>query len=110
CTVTGILYRKQVPLGPRAGGYVGPSPGVYQAGVGLNLTRVWLGFNLNARKILQEFGVIRWYAYLVQFLSFELSRVARALVSPEAPPGWQALLNQTRNGGNGKGKQRNGSG
>ncbi|KXZ49254.1 hypothetical protein GPECTOR_22g846 [Gonium pectorale] len=58
CSIRGILFRKQVPLGPRAGGYIGPAPGIYQAGVALNVSRVWLGFNLNARRILQDFGLI----------------------------------------------------
>lgn len=35
-------------------------PRALQAGVSINLTRVWLGFNLNARRILNDFGVIRW--------------------------------------------------
>jgi hypothetical protein len=31
----------------------------------VNLTRVQLGFNVNVRRVLNDFGVIRWYQYLV---------------------------------------------
>lgn len=41
------------------GGYLGRDPGVYQAGTALNLTRIWLGFSLNSRRVLQDFGVVR---------------------------------------------------
>ncbi|KAG2500577.1 hypothetical protein HYH03_001347 [Edaphochlamys debaryana] len=80
CRIRGVDFRAQIPLGPTAGGYLGPAPALYQAGVAANLTRVWLGFNLNARRALNDFGVLRWYAYLVQFLSFELVRASRALI------------------------------
>ncbi|GLC49131.1 hypothetical protein PLESTB_000185800 [Pleodorina starrii] len=113
CVIDGVLYRKQVPLGPRSGGYLGPSPAVYQAGVGLNLTRVWLGFNLQARRLLQDFGLIRWYAYLVQFLSFELDRIAVALVAPNPPPGVRRVFIENNNprgsGGGGGGSNQNGN-
>ncbi|PNH10037.1 hypothetical protein TSOC_003265 [Tetrabaena socialis] len=59
CRIRGLQYRLELPLGPRAGGYLGPAPAVYQAGVAVNLTRVWLGFNFNSRRVLNDFGVLR---------------------------------------------------
>ncbi len=34
CKFTGVQFRKTVPLGPRAGGYLGPQPALYQVGWG----------------------------------------------------------------------------
>lgn len=63
-------------------GTIGRQAGVYNFGAALNITQNWLGFNVRTRKVLNDFGVIRWYQYLVQFVVFELNRIIRAINVP----------------------------
>ncbi|KAJ9507128.1 hypothetical protein QJQ45_004717 [Haematococcus lacustris] len=77
----GPIVRPVVPLSPIRGGYLGGRPGVFDFGTAVNLTRVQLGFNVNARRVLNDFGVTRWYDYLVSFLGFLFLRASRTLLS-----------------------------
>ncbi|GFH12821.1 uncharacterized protein HaLaN_08579, partial [Haematococcus lacustris] len=80
-TLAGPIVRPVVPLSPIRGGYLGGRPGVFDFGTAVNLTRVQLGFNVNARRVLNDFGVTRWYDYLVSFLGFLFLRASRTLLS-----------------------------
>jgi hypothetical protein len=61
CGVVGGALRARLPLGALRAGVLGRPPGVYNLGRTYNLTRQQLGFSTRLRKVLNDFGVQKWY-------------------------------------------------
>lgn len=60
--------------------FIGPEPGVYNYGSVFNLTRTFWGFDVRSRKLLNDFGATKWYAELVNFVVFQVSRYIPVLI------------------------------
>jgi len=70
-----------VPFGSARSGELGLPAGQYNFGAALNITNPWLGFNVQTRRLLNDFGVQQWYQYTNNLILNELLRIQGALVS-----------------------------
>lgn len=77
----GEVWQYTVPFGSARSGELGLPAGQYNFGASLNITNPWLGFNVQTRRLLNDFGVQQWYQYTNNLILNELLRIQGALVS-----------------------------
>lgn len=85
CALAGDSWRLVQRFGRVCRDVIGPRAAIYNYGYALNVTQVFLGFGLNTQRLLQDFGVTRWYNYLSAIIGLELVRIIDALLGGFAP-------------------------